>query len=713
MKRLSLLFGLVSMALLSSVQFAKAQQGEHLNCGHTEAQEKLYREHPELRQKEEDFRAVILDYVNNKMDVNALEKNRAGDYIIPIVFHILHNYGTEDITDAQVYDQVRILNVDYQKKNADTSVVLNLFKSRIGNANLEFRLAKKDPQGNCTNGIDRINTYKTNFADDQSKLNQWPQQYYLNVWVTKSIGSAGVAGYAYKPISVGNIWFWDGIIILHDYIGSIGTGNVAYSRALTHEIGHYLGLDHPWGSTNNPEVACGDDGVEDTPKTKGTTSCNLNSTVNDCDTIQANIQNYMDYSYCSVMFTKGQVDYMRQVLNSSLYRKLLYSAQAGTATGVTLPYVDCKPVVDFNVTSGRVFTCVGNSVQLKDYSRDSITGRNWSIANTTIADPTLSTITPTFNAPGWTDVTLTATAASGSSTLTRNNYLYVSDGVSALNDVQRFENASDLDRWPIFNYFNNDFKWERTNRAALFSSYSLMYKNYDNRMFPESVRGSSDNDWDDIYTPPYDLTSFAGSTCNLNFWTSAASRKTAIFSNKDSFVVYYSTNCGGTWLKLKSYKTSELFNKVFTNDYIPQTLSDWSARTLAIPAAALTANTYFRFRYYPTANGNNFYIDDIGVSKWATEVVASERLQDNFLVYPNPTLDGRPTIALNVNDDAAYQLVVTDMVGRVLHTVPSTQINRTNNQYTLPAGVLSTKGIYFVSLVKDGSQRATQKFIYQ
>ena len=83
------------------------------------------------------------------------------------------------------------------------------------------------------------------------------------------------------------------------------------------------------------------------------------------------------------------------------------------------------------------------------------------------------------------------------------------------------------------------------------------------------------------------------------------------------------------------------------------------------------------------------------------------------MVYPNPTLDGRPTVALTVNDDAAYQLIVTDMVGRVLHTVPSSQISRTNNQYTLPAGVLPTKGVYFVSLVKDGAQRATQKFIFQ
>ena len=55
MKRLGLLFGIAASALMATTQTAFAQQHEHLNCGHTEAQEKLYREHPELRQKEADF----------------------------------------------------------------------------------------------------------------------------------------------------------------------------------------------------------------------------------------------------------------------------------------------------------------------------------------------------------------------------------------------------------------------------------------------------------------------------------------------------------------------------------------------------------------------------------------------------------------------------------------------------------------------------------
>jgi PKD repeat protein len=85
----------------------------------------------------------------------------------------------------------------------------------------------------------------------------------------------GVAGYSQYPSSVidGQLALADGVIILHDYIGDIGTGSEGRSRALTHEIGHYLDLAHPWGSTNEPTVACGDDGVMDTPVTKGHDNC--------------------------------------------------------------------------------------------------------------------------------------------------------------------------------------------------------------------------------------------------------------------------------------------------------------------------------------------------------------------------------------------------------------------------------------------------------
>jgi hypothetical protein len=99
---------------------------------------------------------------------------------------------------------------------------------------------------------------------------------YLNVWTVSQMAD-GVAGYAYFPSSVtGQFLMYDGVMILSAYVGSIGTGSTLTTRALTHEIGHYLNLPHTWGLTNAPGVACGDDGIFDTPITKGWTTCTLN-----------------------------------------------------------------------------------------------------------------------------------------------------------------------------------------------------------------------------------------------------------------------------------------------------------------------------------------------------------------------------------------------------------------------------------------------------
>jgi PKD repeat protein len=242
-------------------------------CGHNEMQQKLWKENPK----------ALIDYeqiLKNLSNYETIFDSKRGTkkYIIPIVFHILHENGIENISDAQVIDQVKILNRDYNKLNADTSGVQDEFKDIIANCNFEFRLATIDPMGNCTNGINHYYTHLTNNASDDSKINQWNRGNYLNVWVVKTIGQAGVAGYAYFPNSAMGFNFkGDGVIILHNYIGSIGTSNDNRSRALTHEIGHYLGLAHVWGNTNDPEVGCGDDGISDTPKTMGHKNCTKSS----------------------------------------------------------------------------------------------------------------------------------------------------------------------------------------------------------------------------------------------------------------------------------------------------------------------------------------------------------------------------------------------------------------------------------------------------
>jgi len=198
-------------------------------------------------------------------------------YTIPVVFHVLHQNGPENISDAQIFDAISILNRDMRKLNPDTITIIPKFQPLLSDIRIEFRLAKLDPQGNCTNGIDRIYTSKTNYGDDSAKVNPWPRDRYLNIWTAKNL-LQGWAGYAYYPsAATGSLSVHDGLMVLADYVGSIGTSTPYKSRTITHEVGHWLDLGHPWNTTINISInvglACGDDLVNDTPITKGHTTC--------------------------------------------------------------------------------------------------------------------------------------------------------------------------------------------------------------------------------------------------------------------------------------------------------------------------------------------------------------------------------------------------------------------------------------------------------
>lgn len=199
-------------------------------------------------------------------------------YRIPVVFHILHLGGEENISNEQVLDAMAILNRDYARQNPDAATVHPAYLDNVADMDIEFYLASRDPNGDCTNGIIRHRSAETLRGESTSKVNPWPRDKYMNIWVVDRIIS-GAAGY----FSSGPPNWLDGIVILHDYAGSIGTGEVFRSRALTHEVGHYLSLSHVWGSNNGVpdentpiwamQAVCGDDGVDDTPITRGWSSC--------------------------------------------------------------------------------------------------------------------------------------------------------------------------------------------------------------------------------------------------------------------------------------------------------------------------------------------------------------------------------------------------------------------------------------------------------
>jgi hypothetical protein len=245
--------------LLCAGSFSMMAQST-LPCATTEFTNQLRAKYPQLQT---DF-----DNYNQSMTtVSHAGERTTTTYIVPVVFHVMHVNGVENISDATIFAQMNRLNTDYRKLNSDTSSIVGRFDTLASDVNIEFRLAQIDPNGNCTNGIERIYTHKTFQADDESKLNQWPRDKYLNIWVVHDIAgstsSATILGFAHFPSDVaGPLFVYDGIIAVYNTIGGS-------SRTLTHEIGHYLNLLHPWGSTNDPGVACGDDLVDDTPITKG------------------------------------------------------------------------------------------------------------------------------------------------------------------------------------------------------------------------------------------------------------------------------------------------------------------------------------------------------------------------------------------------------------------------------------------------------------
>ena len=69
-------------------------------------------------------------------------------YTIPVVVHIIHQYGPENISKAQVLDAIDVLNKSFQKFYSDSVLVASAFKPIIADVQVQFRLAQIDPAGN-------------------------------------------------------------------------------------------------------------------------------------------------------------------------------------------------------------------------------------------------------------------------------------------------------------------------------------------------------------------------------------------------------------------------------------------------------------------------------------------------------------------------------------------------------------------------------------
>ncbi len=706
----NLLFTLIA---LTGINYA--MQAQKNWCGIAQAQNELIEKNPELRLPIQELDAYL-----NSLDRTKLEKNRSGDYIIPLVFHVIHNYGAENISDAQIVDAVRILNEEYQKRNADTIDVIPIFKPLIANVGFEFRLANKDPEGNCTNGIDRIHSYKTFVGGNQSKLNPWNRSHYFNVWVVHDLaGDPGLLAFALPPAGAHYAFYYDGVIVEYDCVGSIGVANPYFSSTLTHEIGHSMNLAHTWGNTNDPTVACGDDGVQDTPETKGHSSCTAADLSDDfCNPgVIENVQNYMEYAFCDHMFTLGQKDRMIDAITSPVaQRSTLYSPQSLAFAGLDQPKQDCAPKADFNVN--KQFTCIGNSLTFtnKSYNDTTMTASLWDFgaSGNPATSTALNSTTASFNSTGWKNVSLTATSNAGTGSVTKYDYVYVADpaGKQVVGQINHFEDASVFNNtWANFNYFHNGFKWEHYPWGGYFGNSSIRFRGFDDRTFPQNTVGSAQSDIDELITEAYDLSSLNVGNAYLNFFLSGATRASINADITDSLVILYSTNCGNTWVNLaKLFKTSLINNGTVATEFNPIN-GVWAAKTFPLPAGALTSSTFFKFRYRASDYSNDVYLDNFEINSTPVSVKDLNVTGFDFEIVPNPATSFS-SIQLNSSENADVKVLVTNILGDKI-TSFSQKVNSAQvNTIEIPSQVFNNKGIYFVNIDING-KKSTKKLVIQ
>ncbi len=294
---------------------------------------------------------------------------------IKVVIHVVWNQPEENLHDSIIYDQVDVLNEDYNRQNADTVNLREIFQNEAGNPNIQFEVA----------AIVRVQTSEIFSVDilggsllpelkntEDGGSDAWDPTSYLNIWICKiqpitifGLEVGQILGFAFPPAGLKH---WpegvaaptpgeDGVALDYRIVGrnnpnSItrpdGTGEelVVRGRSASHEVGHYLGLRHIWGDggTLGPNDCLQSDGIDDTPFADAQSAFDCDKTKNSCSQIETHyqenvpdmVENYMDYASedCMNMFTNGQASLMRNVLT-------------GPRSGLLEKVSSVKPVAEY------------------------------------------------------------------------------------------------------------------------------------------------------------------------------------------------------------------------------------------------------------------------------------------------------------------------------------------------------------------------------
>lgn len=379
-----------------------------VRCATSEYEEYLQENDPG-RQTREEFEAWLAPKVAEIKAKRLAGKSANAIITIPVVVHVIHNGdavgSNENLAAGQVLAQIEVLNQDFRRL-LDTP---GYNEDPVGaDIEIEFCMAQTDPDGNLTDGIDRVNLGVASYSSidvidsDVKTATIWPATKYFNIWTVNFSNNSSLLGYAQFPNGSGvdgvgsnnGAANTDGLVIGSRYFGSkdiypngyysTTAPEYSYGRTATHEIGHCLGLIHISGDNFQSCVVNTADSVKDyCPDTPATKQYNYGCSYADsCPAASGAdmIQNYMDYTddQCMNIFTQDQKDRMIAVMNNATRRKTLLTStvcqppSAGTQgfnmNGFNLYPNPATSVISINTANGdlpdsyTVYNSLGQTV---------------------------------------------------------------------------------------------------------------------------------------------------------------------------------------------------------------------------------------------------------------------------------------------------------------------------------------------------------------
>lgn len=645
----------------------------YIRCATDEYEQYLQEKNPK-RASIDQFESWLAPLVEQYKQLQTTSSQSNGIIYIPVVVHVIHNgdaYGTnENITDAQVQSQITVMTQDYRKMVGTPGYNTNAVGA---DTQIEFVLAKVDPNGNPTNGIDRVNlcepSWSTTDIDGVVKPTTiWDPTQYMNMW-SVNFTDTTLLGYAQFPDASGlgglnasgGAADTDGVVAGYGFFGSsdLATGNFQApfdkGRTMTHEVGHFLGLRHIWGDSASCTVNATDSNKDFCPDTPAASAANFGCVTgtNSCPAAAGNdmIENYMDYTddTCMNIFTANQKARIATVMNNSPRRASLKTSNKDVA--IALFANDAEVKIE-NSCGGATPTC----------------------ANPTPALP--AKIVSLYNR--------------GTSNLTSATLSYSIDGGT--------------------NYTNN---WTGSLAPNAFAYVTLANTSVNGTLTVNVT--AANGGADQRATNDSDTKAFAGSSASVNYHNFTTFKYTLIGDRYGAETTWNLKNAAGTILysggpytNLNTNTTQTLVNNVTwtlpANGCYTFTINDSFGDGIdggyGVGSYSITANSGAII----VANGGTFGNTE---SKVFTNNALSNQAFDslsNAYIYPNPAKTSI-NISLPNGLELPESISIYNNIGQL---ILSKKIN-SSNDLTINTSSYST-GVYIVNIIK-GSENKTLRFI--